>query len=173
MGTPERSVLVYKRNHVDDPNPEGEFGWCNCMRSVRGFRKYEAIIGVGGPGRMAKSYGIACRLTWIGISPTISGYYEGNENHPILTFDHFVLFNENGRLLSELAPHLAEELYEDNKHYLISSFDGRMWREIDRLLALARNAPPSSAKRFRTAVVRCNQRRHPKQKSPKRPCGKC
>src|SRR5262249_54001126 len=60
-------TLIYKRTHHGDPDPEtGEFGCNDCMGTVRCW-KFDAVIGIGGIGAEPKRYGIAGKLTWIGI----------------------------------------------------------------------------------------------------------
>jgi hypothetical protein len=61
-------TLVYLRNHSGDPDEEGVFGVNDCMGQVR-FWGFEAVIGVGGMGAEAQSWGISGKVTWIGIGP--------------------------------------------------------------------------------------------------------
>ena len=61
-------TLVYKRTHIGDPNDQGEFGCNGCMGGVRNW-DYDAVIGIGGQSEKPLKWGIARKLTWIGIRP--------------------------------------------------------------------------------------------------------
>lgn len=87
-------ALIYKRTHSGDPDPKtGVFGNNDCMKTIRG-RSFDAVIGVGGIGREARSEGIARKLTWIGIGPRKIG----EPSRPLVTFDHFLYYGEEGPL---------------------------------------------------------------------------
>ena len=86
-------TLVYKRTHKGDPDRKGCFGIQDCMGRVRSY-KFDAVIGVGGIGRMARVEGISGKVNWIGIGSR-KGPTGGRG--PLVTFDHFVLYEERGR----------------------------------------------------------------------------
>jgi hypothetical protein len=164
-------TLVYKRTHTGDPDTNtGVFGNNNCMKSVRGWG-FDAVIGIGGRGKEPTLVGIACKVTWIGI-----GKHEASSDphrpfvtskHPLVTFDHFLHYGESGPLLDEIAPALAKRmLYDSNVRKAIYTPSSEGWPEIEKILKLAADAPPSgqSIKRSsRDTGVKC----------PPKSCGKC
>jgi hypothetical protein len=135
-------TLVYKRTHNGDPDNFGRFGIADCMGQVRSL-DYEAVIGVGGQGEKAKRNHIARKLTWIGIGPH-KKYVPGMAD-PVVTFDHFLYFGPDGDLLKLNAPHLAERMYVKKPRYVLDDFSPRELAEIEKLLVMAADAPPSQA----------------------------
>jgi hypothetical protein len=141
-------TLIYKRTHSGDPNPKtGVFGNHNCMGIVRRW-SFDAVIGIGGIGREPERNGIARKLTWVGI-----GKHETLDDsdrpfvtpdRPLVTFDHFLYFGEQGRLLEEIAPALARRMYGKNVRVLMDSLSSEERREVEKILRLATNAPPSN-----------------------------
>ncbi len=132
-------TLVYKRTHDGDPDEQGCFGINGCMGRVRG-RSYDAVIGVGGIGAEPQREGIAAKLTWVGIGPHKT---EGPE--PLVTFDHYLFFGPKGRPIRTLAPTLSEHIYGRNVRTLMT-FTEQEQAEVDRILAMAKDAPPSKYK---------------------------
>jgi hypothetical protein len=141
-------TLIYKRTHSGDPDPKtGVFGCNNCMRTVRGWG-FNAVIGIGGRGREPEREGIACKLTWIGIGKheTISDRSRPfvTPSCPLVTFDHFLYYGEQGPLLKNIAPVLARRmLYDQNVRKLMDSLSSKEQREVEKILDLAMDAPPS------------------------------
>ena len=133
-------TLVYKRTHTGDPDRGGRFGIHGCMGRVRAW-SFDAVVGIGGMGSEPSRYGIDGRVTWIGIGPRTGPARD--PRGPLVTFDHFILFDERGPLLHEHAPRLAAHMYGGRVRILINASAGEA-KEIARLLRLARNAPPSS-----------------------------
>jgi hypothetical protein len=107
---------------------------------------FNAVIGIGGICDLAKMEGISRKLNWIGIGAKQQRTYKRG---PLITFDHFVLFEENGRELQAIAPILAKRLLILNgPRFLFSDdFNKIEWAEVERILKLAESAPPS-AKRY-------------------------
>lgn len=147
-------TLIYKRTHSGDPDPRtGLFGNNNCMGIVRGW-SFDAVIGIGGIGQEPERNGIARKLTWVGIGP----HKTGDPRRPLVTFEHFLYDGEQGPLLKEIAPALARRMYCKNVRVLIHSLSSEERWEVEKLLDLARDAPPSSqlAKRdFRDSSGKC------------------
>ena len=135
-------TLIYKRTHTGDPDAAGRFGIHGCMGRVRAW-SFDAVIGVGGIGSEPTAYGIDGRVTWIGIGPHRARAKD--PRGPLVTFDHFVLFDARGPLLHEHAPRLAKRMYDGRVRVLLHPTTEEA-REIARLLRLAQNAPPSSAR---------------------------
>lgn len=133
-------TLVYKRTHTGDPDPNGWFGVYDCMGRVRAW-DYDAVIGVGGIGAEPTAHGIDGRVTWIGIGPHKIPAAGGRG--PLVTFDHFVLFDRAGPSLARRAPRLAERLYAHNVRVLLHGLTANEKREVAKLIALARGAKPS------------------------------
>lgn len=90
-------ILVYKRTHIGDPNKQGQFGCHNCMGQVRA-NNYDAVIGIGAM-HPWRGINIASKITWIGVGTHKMAILPGDRN-PIVTFEKFALFDENG----DMAP---------------------------------------------------------------------
>lgn len=138
-------TLIYKRTHEGDPCPAtGVFGNHNCMRTVRKW-SFDAVIGIGGIGRKAKSAGIACKLTWIGIGP--NELRKRNNPPNMMTFDHFLYYGQEGPLLKKVAPALARRMYNKKVRVLMDSLSKKQRQDVERILDLAKDAPPSGQPR--------------------------
>lgn len=136
-------ILVYKRTHNGDPDQDGCFGAHDCMGSVRGL-DYDAVIGIGGIGSEAKSWGIDGKLNWVGIGPkkrAVSG-----KRGPEVRFEHFLDFGKNGPEFAAAAPKLAERIYSRNVRYLVH-LAGQEYNEARAVVRLAQGAPPSGSQR--------------------------
>jgi len=100
-------ILVYRRTHTGDPDPETHlFGIHDCMASVRDWH-YEAVIGIGGSHPDTGDEGIKEKITWVGIWPQKLKDAEVNElikinpgssgfRGNIFEFDTFVIWDEQG-----------------------------------------------------------------------------
>jgi hypothetical protein len=136
-------TLIYKRTHIGDPDVLGRFGIRGCMGRIRGWA-FDAVIGVGGMGDEPTGHGIAGRVTWIGIGPHRS--LARDARGPMVTFDHFILFDRKGPLFNQLAPKLANRIYLNNIRATMTLVSAIEQREVAKLLRLAREAPPSAAR---------------------------
>ena len=148
-------TLVYKRTHKGDPDETGCFGIYDCMGDIRSW-DFEAVIGIGGMGPEAKSEGIDRKINWIGTgarrTPSSCG-----PSRPLITFDHFILWDAEGEELRDTAPSLAGRMYSPHApRFVLYGFNGLELKEISRLLAMAKNARPStkSARHYR-ADAKC------------------
>ncbi len=142
-------VLIYKRTHKGDPCPKTKVFGCNdCMGRVRSW-SYDAVIGVGGKGREAIQERIACKLTWIGITPIKAGC----KRFPKVTFGCFWQMDDGGPLLENIAPKLAARLYTENPRVLICTRASDEWQEVERILLLAKDQ--SRARRSSPSLGRC------------------
>lgn len=130
-------TLIYKRTHTGDPDRNGWFGIYDCMGRVRTW-EFDAVIGVGGMGAEPTSHGIDGLVTWIGIGPHKIPAAGGRG--PLVTFDHFVLFDAAGPSFARRAPLLARRLYGNNVRVLLHDLSDDEQREVERLLKLARHA---------------------------------
>jgi hypothetical protein len=148
-------TLIHKRTHTGDPDRNGWFGVYDCMGHVRTW-EFDAVIGVGGIGAEPTSHGIDGRVTWIGIGPHKIAA-EGGRG-PLVTFDHFVLFDAAGPSFLRHAPLLARRLYEHNVRVLLHDLNASEKREVTRLLRLAKTANASKSqpapRRKRTHICR-------------------
>lgn len=133
-------TLIYKRTHENDPDPQkGVFGNERCMGRVRSW-EFDAVIGVGGIRPWAECKGIARKLTWIGIGAHKAKM--GKDGHPLVTFDHFRHYGEEGPLLTKVAPALASHMYDKGARVLMKlSEEERV--EVEKILDLARSEPSS------------------------------
>jgi hypothetical protein len=81
-------ILVYKQTHLGDPDLWG--AWWRCMGKVR-LREYDAVIAIGGHGHDPQSWGIAGRVTWVGIGP--------HARYRVVRFEHYRNFGNAGPLV--------------------------------------------------------------------------
>lgn len=151
-------TFIYKRTHKGDPRKEGCFGCEDCMGRLRGC-DFDAVVGVGGISSLPQSQNINGKVNWIGIGPRKHLPLDGMRG-PLVTFDHFVLFEENGPDLKDIAPKLARRILSRRGPRFVFSnkLDRGEQREIDHLLEIAATAPPSSGKvrrRLLTGVPHC------------------
>lgn len=123
------------------------------MGKVRSY-EFDAVIGVGGISREPTAQGISGKVNWIGIGSR-KGPKEGRG--PLVTFEHFVLYEEKGRDFRAAAPTLARRMYSKNARVLFHFSDAEQ-AEIDRLLELAKTAPPS-VRMPRSKSSHCGSRR--------------
>ncbi len=133
-------TLVYKQTHQGDPDAQGRFGAGDCMGNARSW-EFDAVIGIGGRGEEAKRNGIAGKLNWIGVGAR--RHTKVGMKHPVVTFDHFVNFGDQGPELRTVAPELAKRMKKARQ--AINFDDYRVIVEIESLLATAMAAPPSPA----------------------------
>ena len=130
------NTFVYKRTHTGDPNTSGEFGCSNCMGGCRGW-SFDAVIGVGGKSPDRGHEDIAYKINWIGIGP--SKVSRRGLEGLLVTFERFVLWEEAGPSLKEVAPKLSKHMFKDNKHFVMSQNlpSETMQEEVQKILALA------------------------------------
>ncbi|WP_454870411.1 hypothetical protein [Pseudomonas lini] len=124
-------ILTYKRTHTGDPDPTGQFGINDCMGRVRNW-SFDAVIGVGGIGSKPRSFGIDGRVTWVGRNPSWNPHPLGYGQ--IVKFESFALFEQNGPLLSSLAPYLARRMYEKGARILLKDYSQEEQAEAEALL---------------------------------------
>jgi len=136
-------VFIYKRTHVGDPDEGGRFGIHDCMKRLRNCH-FDAVIGIGGICSQAIAEGISGKINWIGIGPRRKAA-KGRRGSVIL-FDNFVLYEDTGREFDGIAPTLAARLYtRKSPRFLFSDdFNDTEKAEVERVLKLAKNKPPSS-----------------------------
>jgi hypothetical protein len=88
MSKKQPVVMIYKRTHKGDPGQDGIFGINGCMGGMR-KREYDAVIGIGGKRPWSRDKDIACRINWIGITPTKHNDPKGDikkrDRHYLLT----------------------------------------------------------------------------------------
>jgi hypothetical protein len=133
-------TLVYKRTHVGDPNAEGCFGIEDCMGRVRPY-EFDSVIGVGGISGQPRSQNIAGKINWIGLGARKKTLE--NRRAPIVTFQHFVLYEQEGENLRDIAPVLARRLLSRNARVVLN-FTAEEQREVNKILSMAKNAPRSA-----------------------------
>ena len=137
--TDKMTTLIYKRTHTGDPDPvTGVFGCDGCMGCIRGWR-FDNVIGIGGIGERVE-HGLKGKLTWIGLG----AQKNDSSKAPRLTFDHFLYLGDSGKLLRNIAPHLAVRVYDRNTRATTDfSFLPEERAEIARILDMARASGPS------------------------------
>ena len=112
-------ILTYKRTHIGDPDPKGRFGINTCMGRVRDH-KFDAVIGVGGVDSEPRSYGISEKINWVGIGPI--RHAAPLKRASEVTFEHFVLLEDQGPKLEALAPNLARRLFKGGARLLLAGY---------------------------------------------------
>jgi hypothetical protein len=112
------------------------------MGRVRSW-DFDAVIGVGGIGAKSSSHGLEKKINWVGIGPRKQPRVRGRG--PVVAFDRFILFEEQGPDFASLAPRLARRLFRDNVRVLLRDVDAEESKEIQRILKLAAKAEPSMA----------------------------
>jgi len=127
------------------------------MGRVRAWA-FDAVIGVGGIGAEPERNRIAGKVNWIGIGPR--RHVGLDKRGPVLTFEHFLYFGEDGPSFIKKAPALAHRIYSRNVRVLMDGVDARERREIKRLLNLAKDAPRSrgSGRQAATSHRACGHR---------------
>jgi hypothetical protein len=137
-------TLVYLRTHSGDPDEAGVFGIHDCMGEVRTWC-FEAVIGVGGMSAEARSRGISGKVTWIGIGPQ---KHDGPHGAPLVTFDHFLYFGDDGLDFRGEAPTLGRRMYRTGHHVrtVMDDLSAQEQAEVAKLLLLAKDALPSPAR---------------------------
>lgn len=126
------TVLVYKRTHPGDPDERGVFGIQDCMGRVR-LIEFDAVIGIGGIGSQAKSYGIDGKLNWLGIGPHKIPASDGRRG-PLVAFDVFHLWEDKGENLSKIATALKRRFCHAKAPRFATKFSKAEERDIQRLL---------------------------------------
>ncbi len=128
-------ILTYKRTHTGDPNGAGEFGVNRCMGRMRNYY-YDAVIGVGGVGREPKSCDIDSKINWVGINPK-KRKRRGSDG-VIVTFERFLLLDDEGPLLDTMAPNLAKRMYEGGARILLDGYTDIERTEAEAILSWSR-----------------------------------
>lgn len=136
-------TLIYKRTHPGDPDATGWFGINDCMGPVRA-REFDAVIGVGGIGAEPEGHGLAGKVNWIGIGPCKVRAIR--KRGPDVVFEHFLFYGSDGPSFRKLAPKLAARMYANNVRAVMDSLSLTERREVASIVALANDAPPSTAK---------------------------
>jgi hypothetical protein len=109
------------------------------MGSVRA-REFDAVIGVGGNGIQAQRHEINGKVNWIGIGANRDKPPRGYRG-PLVTFDHFVLFEADGPDFRRLAPNLSTRVYLTEGRCSFIRFSKVEQVEINRILKLAESKP--------------------------------
>ena len=134
-------TLIYKRTHPGDPSPDGVFGFEDCMGRVRA-RQFDAVIGVGGTSGEPRAYGIDRRLNWVGVGAHALKRRPFGYRGPLVTFDHFLLLEDEGPILTEIAPALARHVFGRNRRVVMSDgLNEILLEEVARILELAQSEP--------------------------------
>lgn len=133
-------TLVYKRTHIGDPDENGCFGIEDCMGRVRAY-DFDSVIGVGGKSSQPRSQGIAEKLNWIGLGARKKAVK--NRRAPVVTFEHFILYDDKGENIHDLAPVLAGHLLVKNARVVVN-FTQAEQKEVNKILNMAKNARRSA-----------------------------
>lgn len=141
------NILIYKRTHNGDPGPEGIFGINDCMGRIRGLA-FDAVLGIGGKYPDPGSEAIALKINWIGIGPKPIAHSDRERNYrgPMIGFEHFEHFFENGKSVIAEAPRLYERMFlERRARYVFSkNLPEDIQAEVHRIIEGVRSKPPSN-----------------------------
>lgn len=137
-------TLIYKMKHEGDPNQStGVFGCYGCMGRVRGWA-FDAVIGIGGIGAEATASGLNGKLTWIGVG----AHKAPTDTKPLVLFDHFIYFGQNGLNFRAIAPTIAARMYDRNTRSVTDvGFSSAERDEVAKILVMADGAPSSPRKK--------------------------
>ena len=94
-------------------------------------------------------------MNWIGVGATKIAL--PGARGPSIMFKHFQLYEEEGPDFKAIAPLLARRMYSHNVRILLKFNDAEQ-AEIDRILKMAKTAPPSR-RIARTKSSRCRPRK--------------
>ena len=153
----QMNTLVYKRTHSGDPDESGIFGIHDCMGRFRGW-PFDAVIGVGGKCPRSRDKGLARKINWVGIDPCKSeasspiwlsakrSDWAKVFHGPLVAFEYFAFWGEEGPEFGELAPDLYSHIFEDHHHrrFVMSQnlTDENMQEEVHRILIWAKKHYP-------------------------------
>jgi len=160
----KQRIMIYRRTHTGDPNQEGVFGCNDCMKSFRN-RSYDAVVGIGGLKPDSGCEDIAKKINWVGIGPTKINpdSYDPKKLDPEsyelkkfdssekrfkglwVIFDNFLLLDDQGPYLEEIAPRLYEYIFEKKGIIRNPGYcPVELYDEVaNKILSLAAKAPPS------------------------------
>ena len=110
------------------------------MGRVRDWN-YDAVVGIGGIGAEAIAHKIDRKLNWIGVGPHKTKV--AGKPGVQVTFDHFLYYGAAGPAFEDVAPKLAQRIYNNNVRVLLTAYNSAETAEIRRLLRRAATAPPS------------------------------
>ena len=128
---------------------------------------FDAVIGIGGISAEPISEGIAGKINWIGIGARTTPC--NGMRGPLVTFDHFLLFEEKGREFEKIAPALAQRLYTRRApRFVFKNLNPTEQAEIRRILKMAEDAPPSAGSWRRSPVL--GNRPSGRKRCPPRGC---
>lgn len=128
------------------------------MGRVRAY-EFDAVIGIGGVGYQARSHGINGRINWIGKGPFEVGRCD--RGYPQIAFEHFVLYEERGKKVSEVAPALARRFcHAKAPRFAVDEFSESELAEIAALLKKVGKEPPSPGLFKPVARQQCRPRHH-------------
>ena len=110
------------------------------MGRVRAY-DFDSVIGVGGKSTQPRSQGIAEKLNWIGLGARKKT--ANNRKAPVVIFKHFILYEDKGEPIEDIAPALAKRLLSRNARVLMN-FTQAEQKEINKILDMAKDAPRSA-----------------------------
>ena len=116
---------------------------------------FDAVIGIGGQGAEPRRHELDGKVNWIGIGPHKRA--AAGKRGPIVTFDHFWFRGSNGPEFEKLAPVLAQRIYSRNVRALMNDLSAAEQKEIDKILALAKHAPPSTGETSSKSLKGCSK----------------
>jgi len=136
------NTLIYKRTHKGDPDQSGRFGVDDCMGRVRSWA-FDSVIGVGGKRPDPGHEGIALKVNWVGIGSSKSDI---GKKGPLVQFQFFVLPEEAGPELQELAPQLFHYMFvkQHVRAVLSQNLPPTLQHEIQGILRWALEQPKQS-----------------------------
>ncbi|MBK1888457.1 hypothetical protein Undi14_00320 [Undibacterium sp. 14-3-2] len=107
------------------------------MGQVRGYH-FDAVIGVGGIGTDPRADRIDRKINWVGINPKPTKNQVNGA--PVISFEYFILLEQDGPLLHVIAPKLARRMYENGVRILITGYSEEEKAEAVSIINWARKA---------------------------------
>jgi len=161
------TTLIYKRTHRGDPNPQGVFGCNDCMGRVRSWA-FDAAIGVGGKHPDGGHEDLAFKITWVGIHARRT---PARGRGPLVEFEHFVLWEDDGPDIRQAAPHLFRYMFQDRhvRAVLSTSLPRAIQKEIQEILMHAHDDDATAGRRT-TGKRRAQSRKPGKRQTCKSHC---
>lgn len=179
-----RTILVYRRTHRGDPdNQHKVFGFHDCMGSVRNWKHYDAVIGIGGLKPWPGHEGITQKITWVGIGPIRrtagpADVVRMQADHPdftrfrgpLVTFKTFVLWDEKGPSVKpteneEGFPKLYKYMFDEGHiaRAAMNDLPPEVQGELEDILKMATNCHPGRADPAGSPADQVNDRdsKHP------------
>jgi len=130
-------VKIYKRTHINDPSPKGEFGYNDCM-GIQRNGLWQGIIGIGGNSKSTDG-DIQSKITWGALNKKADHKRRlereletGSKwRADIYTFEKFRLLDSKGPKITELEiPLISDRLFKKKARFYTINKNDKEWNEV-------------------------------------------